>query len=88
MACSEVWDAECYEVVKCLIKLQLPPPKQSPHIWMVKARPSPEDSGCHSESRFVMPVPSFNVINGGSHAGNRLACQARILGLTDYNVLI
>jgi enolase len=25
--------------------------------------------------RFVMPVPSFNVINGGSHAGNRLAFQ-------------
>merc|ERR1740115_479109 len=25
--------------------------------------------------KFVMPVPSFNVINGGSHAGNRLACQ-------------
>merc|ERR550514_1204759 len=24
---------------------------------------------------FVMPCPSFNVINGGSHAGNRLACQ-------------
>merc|ERR1711920_133425 len=24
--------------------------------------------------KFVMPVPSFNVINGGSHAGNRLAC--------------
>jgi len=23
----------------------------------------------------VMPVPCFNVINGGSHAGNRLACQ-------------
>merc|ERR1719201_496499 len=22
-----------------------------------------------------MPVPSLNVINGGSHAGNRLACQ-------------
>merc|ERR1712050_506758 len=22
-----------------------------------------------------MPVPCFNVINGGSHAGNRLACQ-------------
>merc|ERR1719440_1141841 len=31
-------------------------------------------SGQPSE-RFVMPVPSFNVINGGSHAGNRLACQ-------------
>merc|ERR1712185_95722 len=25
--------------------------------------------------KFVMPVPCFNVINGGSHAGNRLACQ-------------
>ncbi|KAF4740752.1 hypothetical protein FOZ62_028123, partial [Perkinsus olseni] len=25
--------------------------------------------------QFTMPVPSFNVINGGSHAGNRLACQ-------------
>merc|ERR1719478_834718 len=25
--------------------------------------------------RFVLPVPSLNVINGGSHAGNRLACQ-------------
>lgn len=24
---------------------------------------------------YVLPVPSFNVINGGSHAGNRLACQ-------------
>ena len=23
----------------------------------------------------VMPVPSFNVINGGSHAGNKLAMQ-------------
>jgi enolase len=25
--------------------------------------------------KFVLPVPSFNVINGGSHAGNRLAFQ-------------
>merc|ERR1712207_13814 len=25
--------------------------------------------------KFIMPVPSFNVINGGSHAGNGLACQ-------------
>jgi len=25
--------------------------------------------------KYVLPVPSFNVINGGSHAGNRLACQ-------------
>jgi enolase 1/2/3 len=26
-------------------------------------------------TEFVMPVPSFNVINGGSHAGNKLAMQ-------------
>lgn len=26
-------------------------------------------------SKFVMPVPAFNVINGGSHAGNLLAMQ-------------
>merc|ERR1712032_1111372 len=25
--------------------------------------------------RFIMPVPAFNAINGGTHAGNRLACQ-------------
>merc|ERR1711966_377249 len=25
--------------------------------------------------KFVTPVPCLNVINGGSHAGNRLACQ-------------
>jgi enolase len=28
-----------------------------------------------STEKFVLPVPSFNVINGGSHAGNQLACQ-------------
>eukprot|EP01055_Gregarina_sp_Pseudo9_P005033 Gregarina_sp_Pseudo_9__5032@NODE_528_length_2635_cov_45_493451_g434_i1_p2_GENE_NODE_528_length_2635_cov_45_493451_g434_i1NODE_528_length_2635_cov_45_493451_g434_i1_p2_ORF_typecomplete_len447_score139_64Enolase_C/PF00113_22/2e133Enolase_N/PF03952_16/2_6e60MR_MLE_C/PF13378_6/4_3e06MR_MLE_N/PF02746_16/0_0028MR_MLE_N/PF02746_16/2_2e03MAAL_C/PF07476_11/0_0059Sybindin/PF04099_12/0_22_NODE_528_length_2635_cov_45_493451_g434_i112672607 len=26
-------------------------------------------------SKFCLPVPSFNVINGGSHAGNKLAMQ-------------
>lgn len=26
-------------------------------------------------SHFILPVPAFNVINGGSHAGNRLAMQ-------------
>merc|ERR1712232_195204 len=31
--------------------------------------------GGRPTDKFVMPVPSFNVINGGSHAGNRLACQ-------------
>jgi enolase len=25
------------------------------------------------EDRFIMPVPCLNVINGGSHAGNKLA---------------
>jgi enolase len=24
---------------------------------------------------FILPVPAFNVINGGSHAGNKLAMQ-------------
>jgi len=27
------------------------------------------------QTKFVMPVPAFNVINGGSHAGNKLAMQ-------------
>ena len=27
----------------------------------------------------VMPVPAFNVINGGSHAGNKLAMQEFML---------
>ena len=36
--------------------------------YIAKISGKPTDS-------FVMPVPSFNVINGGSHAGNRLACQ-------------
>ncbi|KAI6697946.1 hypothetical protein NL676_018065 [Syzygium grande] len=29
--------------------------------------------------RLVLPVPAFNVINGGSHAGNKLAMQAVIM---------
>jgi enolase len=29
----------------------------------------------------VMPVPAFNVINGGSHAGNKLAMQVYIFYL-------
>jgi len=29
----------------------------------------------NKEEKFTMPVPSFNVINGGSHAGNKLAFQ-------------
>ena len=29
----------------------------------------------------VLPVPAFNVINGGSHAGNKLAMQACFIDL-------
>jgi enolase len=28
-----------------------------------------------SQKKMVLPVPAFNVINGGSHAGNKLAMQ-------------
>ncbi len=28
-----------------------------------------------SQQKLVLPVPAFNVINGGSHAGNKLAMQ-------------
>ena len=28
-----------------------------------------------STEKFFLPVPAFNVINGGSHAGNKLAMQ-------------
>ena len=27
----------------------------------------------------IMPVPAFNIINGGSHAGNKLAMQVSLL---------
>ena len=29
--------------------------------------------------KLVLPVPSFNIINGGSHAGNALAMQVDAL---------
>lgn len=32
-------------------------------------------AGRKEQSRFVLPVPSFNIINGGAHAGNRLNFQ-------------
>lgn len=28
--------------------------------------------------QLVLPVPAFNVINGGSHAGNKLAMQVNL----------
>ncbi|KAF9347877.1 phosphopyruvate hydratase [Mortierella sp. NVP85] len=33
------------------------------------------DLAGHGGKKIVMPVPAFNVINGGSHAGNKLAMQ-------------
>jgi len=30
-------------------------------------------------SKVILPVPAFNVINGGSHAGNKLAMQEFML---------
>lgn len=33
------------------------------------------DLAGNTEAKFTMPVPCFNVINGGSHAGNKLAFQ-------------
>jgi Enolase, C-terminal TIM barrel domain len=32
--------------------------------------------------KFVMPVPAFNVINGGEHAGNALAFQVSAMQLS------
>ena len=33
----------------------------------------------NSEEEFILPVPALNVINGGSHAGNKLAMQEFML---------
>lgn len=32
-----------------------------------------------STAKFIIPVPSLNVINGGKHAGNKLAMQEFML---------
>lgn len=37
------------------------------------------DLGGKPTNKFVMPVPSLNVINGGKHAGNKLAMQEFML---------
>jgi enolase len=41
----------------------------------------------NNEKQYTMPVPCFNVINGGSHAGNKLAFQEYFViptGATDF----
>ena len=35
--------------------------------------------------KFVMPVPSFNIINGGEHAGNKIAMQEFMILPTGAN---
>jgi len=32
-----------------------------------------------NQNKFVLPIPSLNVINGGKHAGNKLAMQEFML---------
>jgi len=32
-----------------------------------------------NQNKFVLPTPSLNVINGGKHAGNKLAMQEFML---------
>jgi enolase len=46
------------------------------------------DLAGNKESKFTMPVPCFNVINGGSHGGNKLAFQEFFViptGATSFN---
>jgi len=45
------------------------------------------DLAGNKEEKYTMPVPCFNVINGGSHAGNKLAFQEYFViptGATDF----
>ena len=44
------------------------------HIFLVQ-----HIANLAGNKNLVLPVPAFNVINGGSHAGNKLAMQACIL---------
>ncbi|EDO28052.1 predicted protein, partial [Nematostella vectensis] len=36
-------------------------------------------AGLAGNNQVILPVPAFNVINGGSHAGNKLAMQEFML---------
>lgn len=38
-------------------------------------------------AKIVLPVPAFNVINGGSHAGNKLAMQEFMILPTGRNIV-
>ena len=38
--------------------------------------------------KLILPVPAFNIINGGSHAGNALAMQVRPTPLRLFSPLL
>lgn len=47
----------------------------------------------YGDKSFVLPCPAFNVINGGSHAGNKLAMQEfmvrrKSFGFSVYRLLM
>jgi enolase len=57
------------------------------HAWLARQAGAAEKSvplykhvaDLAGKSQVVLPVPAFNVINGGSHAGNKLAMQEFML---------
>lgn len=54
-----------------------PSPISQPLLYLNSSRHIAELAGRNTD-HFVLPVPALNVINGGSHAGNKLAMQVRI----------
>lgn len=36
--------------------------------------------------KLVLPVPAFNIINGGSHAGNKLAMQVLLRSIDSQSI--
>ena len=49
--------------------------KQPLYAYIAKIAGNTYSENSKDNKKFRMPVPSFNVINGGSHAGNSLAVQ-------------
>ena len=46
-----------------------------PPLFAPVSYPCSHLAGLAGVSKLIMPVPAMNVINGGSHAGNKLAMQ-------------
>jgi hypothetical protein len=53
-----------------------------PRLLSLPVSPRPSGSAGKPTDKFVLPVPFFNVINGGEHAGNALAFQEFMLAPT------